>query len=125
MDGTPYYEYLLVYVDDVLAISIDPKAIMEDIGKSFTIKDSKYGPPETYLGANIEKVQLDDGLNAWSMHSRHYVRNLIKTVEDLLQEDGRQLKGRWSSKSHTTPLPKTYKLELDDTRLCTDDHTSR
>ena len=36
---------------------------------SFTIKDGKYGPPETYLGANIEKVQLDDGLNAWSMHS--------------------------------------------------------
>ena len=39
-NGTPYYEYLLVYVDDVLAFSLDPKAIMEDIGKSFTIKDS-------------------------------------------------------------------------------------
>ena len=49
------------------------------------------------------------------MHSRHYVSNLIKTVEDLLQEDGRELKGRWSGKTHTTPLPKAYKLELDDT----------
>jgi hypothetical protein len=47
-DGTTYYEYLLVYVDDVLAISLDPKAIMEEIGKSFTTKDNKYGSPETY-----------------------------------------------------------------------------
>ena len=30
-DGTPYYKYLLVYIDDVLAISLDPKAIMEEI----------------------------------------------------------------------------------------------
>ena len=70
-DGTPYYEYLLLYVDDVLAISLDPKAIMEEIGRSFTIKDGKYGPPKTYLGANIEKVQLDDASNALSMHSRY------------------------------------------------------
>ena len=93
-DGTPYYEYLLAYVDDVLAISLDPKAIVEEIGKSFTIKDNKYGPPETYLSANIERVQLDDESNAWSMLSRHYVNNLIKTVEDLLRDD------RWSSKTH-------------------------
>jgi hypothetical protein len=63
-DGTAYYEYLLVYVDNVLAISLDPKAIMEDIKKYFTIKDDKYGPPDTYLGSNIEKVQLDDGPHA-------------------------------------------------------------
>ena len=27
-----------MYVDDLLAISLDPKAIMEEIGKAFTIK---------------------------------------------------------------------------------------
>jgi hypothetical protein len=57
---------------------------MDEIGKYFTIKDNKYGPPDTYLGANIEKVQLDDGLYAWRMHSKHYVDNLILTIEDLL-----------------------------------------
>jgi hypothetical protein len=32
---------------------------MEDIKKYFTIKDDKYGSPDTYLGSNNEKVQLD------------------------------------------------------------------
>ena len=59
------------------------------------------------------------------MHSRHYVSNLIATVEDLLREEDRELKGRWKLKPHTTPLPKTYKPELDDTRLCNEDHASR
>ena len=37
-DGTAYYKYLLlVYVDDVLASSLDPKAIMEDIKMHFMI----------------------------------------------------------------------------------------
>ena len=33
--GEMYYELLLVYVADVLAISHDPGAIMEVIGKGF------------------------------------------------------------------------------------------
>jgi len=96
---------------------------MEEIGKSFMIKDGKYGPPDTYLGANIEKVQLDDGSYALRMHSKHYVANLIQTVEDLLQEDWRELKGRWKSKTHTTLLPTSNKPELDNSKL--PDHASR
>jgi hypothetical protein len=46
-------------------------------------------------------------------------------VEDLLREDGRGLKGKWKHKTHSTPLPKAYTPELDNTRLCTEDHASR
>jgi hypothetical protein len=35
--GSPYYEYLLVYVDDVLVISHAPAEVMEQIGKEFEI----------------------------------------------------------------------------------------
>ena len=42
-----------------------------------------------------------------------------------MREEDRELKGRWSSKTYTTPLPKTYKPELDNTMLCSDDHASR
>jgi len=83
-NGEAYYEYVLVYVDDVLAISHDPTTIMKGIGEHFTIKDDKYGEPTTYLGANIERIQLDDGSWAWSMTSEHYVKNLIETVSPLL-----------------------------------------
>ncbi len=34
-EGIAYYELLLVYVDDVLAMSHDPKAIMNIIGEKF------------------------------------------------------------------------------------------
>ena len=46
--GEPYYELLLVYVDDVLAVSHDPEEIMKMIGKRFEIKNDEYGPPKTY-----------------------------------------------------------------------------
>ena len=124
-NGEAYYEYVLVYVDDVLAISHDPTTIMKGIGEHFTIKDDKYGEPTAYLGANIERIQLDDGSWAWSMTSEHYVKNLIETVSDLLAEDGRELKGTFKQKSHTGPLPVNYAPELDDTQECSEKHASR
>ncbi len=45
-DGSAYYELLLVYVDNVLAISHDPKKITEKIGMRFKIKNDEYGPPK-------------------------------------------------------------------------------
>jgi hypothetical protein len=49
----PYYEYLLVYVDDVLVVSHAPEEIMRSIGEQFKIKNNEYGPPTSYLGAGI------------------------------------------------------------------------
>ena len=103
----------------------DPKAIIDEIGKYLTIKENKYGPPYTYLGVITEKVQLDVGSYAWSMHSKNYVYNLILTIMDLLLEDGRELKGTFKQKTHSGPLPTSYKPELDDRQLCSEEHVSR
>jgi hypothetical protein len=92
---------------------------MKEIGRQFTIKDDKYGEPTTYLGANIEKVQLEDNTYAWSMTSKHNVKNLIETISDLLAEDGQELKGTFKQKSHSGPLPVSYAPELDDTPIHT------
>ena len=56
-----YYDLLLVYVDDVLAVSHSPKSILKDVGLEFYIKDNKYGPRNFYLGANGEPFQMSDG----------------------------------------------------------------
>jgi hypothetical protein len=37
---------------------------------------------------NIEKVQMPDGREVWASLPRDYVKNAIKTVEDLFKEDG-------------------------------------
>ena len=49
-----YYELLIVFVDDVLAVSHSPKSIMKDIGLAFYIKYNKYGPSTAYLVSNLE-----------------------------------------------------------------------
>jgi hypothetical protein len=60
-DGTSYHELLLVYVDDCMAVSHDPKAIMESISGEYELKDGTYGEPETYLGSGIECFMLPNG----------------------------------------------------------------
>ena len=90
--GQPYYEYLLVYFDDVLVVSHAPEEIMKSIGKQFEIKNGEYGPPTIYLGAGISQVQLDHGSMCWSMESQKYVKAAIDTIKALLLEDGQELK---------------------------------
>ena len=57
-NGFEYYEYLLVYVDDVLAISHDLKPLIEEIGKRYELKKGSVGPPMRYLGATISNFQI-------------------------------------------------------------------
>ena len=60
-DGTEYYAYFLVDVDDVLHLHHDPDTLMKRLEEVHMIKDGSVGKPDRYLGANIEKIQLDDG----------------------------------------------------------------
>jgi hypothetical protein len=120
--GVEYYELLLVYVDDVLVISHDPQAVMREIGSAFEIKDGKTGEPERYLGANIEKFEIDDGQKVWSMSCNDYVKAAIQTVRDLLAEEDRELKN--GNRRHKGPLPPNYKPELETTDECDAHHIS-
>ena len=35
-DGTKYWEYVATYVDDILALSLDPKTIMKTLEKTWS-----------------------------------------------------------------------------------------
>ena len=48
-DGEEYYEILLFYVDDVLACSHDPQAIMDDLDMTYDLKEGSVGAPTIYL----------------------------------------------------------------------------
>jgi hypothetical protein len=52
---------LLIYVDDILAISHQPKVLIDAIGEYYKVKPNSDKEPEIYLGANVEKVQMPDG----------------------------------------------------------------
>jgi hypothetical protein len=60
-DGYEYYKMLLVYVDDVLAISHEPKILIDAIGEYYKVNPISDKDPDIYLGANVEKVQMPDG----------------------------------------------------------------
>jgi hypothetical protein len=55
-----------------------------------------------------------DGTVAWAMSSDTYVKNMLDNVKEILREKGKEL--RTTKRRGRTPLPTTYKPELDVTR---------
>ena len=57
-DDFEYYEYVLLYVEDSLAISHDAMAALDRMDKFFMMKKGYIGDPDIYLGSKLRKVQL-------------------------------------------------------------------
>ena len=61
-DGYKYYGYLLLYMDDCLAVSENPGSIpLGEIGKNFDFKEYLIGPPSQYLGGKMRKAKIKKG----------------------------------------------------------------
>ena len=120
-----HYESLLVYVADVLAISHDPDAIVEVIGKGFEIKNKERRQPTRYLGADMELFTKSDGMKTWSLHCNSHVLAAVEAVKDLLAEDGHKLKGPKNQDTSAGALPANYKPGLDVTEECDANYVSR
>jgi hypothetical protein len=117
-DGNPYYEYILVYVNDVMIISGDPDAVVNSLKEHFLLKvvSNPADKPERYLGAMIGKHQFSDGTQAWYMSADDYLSKAIPTVEEACDEK--------LNKKFTSPLPPDYHPELDTSPLLNDDGVS-
>jgi hypothetical protein len=61
VDGSRYYEYILVYTDDILAISTNPRSLLTYIDQHFTLKPGSISKPTQYLGTTISEFRLDNG----------------------------------------------------------------
>ena len=70
-----------------MVVSHKPDLTMKTIGEINELKEGKYGAPEAYLGAAIEKFTLPNGKQAWSTRANKYCKATIETVKDLLTED--------------------------------------
>ena len=108
-DGFKYYEMVLCYVDDVLAISGNPSETLEGLKTTFTLKDNKIEVPDMYLGAQLGQMEVD-GVQCWTMSAEKYVAESVKTVEESLSKKGLRL----PSKCYT-PLSTDYRPELETT----------
>ena len=105
--GEKYYEYMLIYVDDILCISHDARRPMNEIQASLKFKKNKVEEPEFYLGARLEKKRLN-GRDIWTMSSTDYVKAAIANVEEQLKKRGKKLPTK-----APTPMTTNYYPEMD------------
>ena len=110
-DGTPYYKYMLIYVDDILHIAENPNDDMKLINEIYRLKEGA-GPPDRYLGGTMERVQLSDGRLAWAMNCVEYLKGAISNVDNLLKESDSSLKLYGDGRR---PYPSSYRPEMDVT----------
>jgi len=79
-DGTTYYTYILVHVNDVLIVSDDLRKYMDQLQSKYYVKPDSIGPPKIYLGAEIKRTNDRRGKPAWSSSSNKYVAEAIEEV---------------------------------------------
>ena len=113
-DKSEYYEYILVYVDDLLIISHQSDSILDILENHFNYRLKDVGPPKRYLGATVEKINIA-GMDTWCMSARDYLEKAIPVIEERFGP----LK---QNNKITTPLPKDYHPELDNSTFLDDEH---
>jgi hypothetical protein len=116
--GNAYYEYALVYVDDVMLVSGDGDAAAKELAEHFTLKvvEDPGKEPCRYLGAMIGKYEFGDGTWAWYMSANDYLSKAIPTVKEVWDEK--------LYKKASSPLPNDYHPEIDTSPLLSEDDAS-
>ena len=107
-EGT-YYEYICVYVDDLLVASHRAKEIMDEIQKTFKLKGVE--EPKTYLGSNIKWITDENGNKIRNLSSAQYTKDVIARLEDEI------FKEKFKTKRIETPLVTGDHPELDQSPL--------
>jgi hypothetical protein len=108
-----YYEYILVYVDDLLVVSHEARSILTKLEKDYNYRLKDVGPPKRYLGGTIGTYDLN-GTQTWSLSAQEYLEKALPIIE----------KRHGSLKANnkiTTPLPGNYHPELDTSPFLRDD----
>ena len=113
-----HYEYLALYVDDVLAWGKDPLKIVEEIKGTFKLRG--IGFPDYYLGADVKKIEekhlQDDGV-VLGISARTYIQNTLEKLSKLL-DGGPFHKAK-------SPMMDSYHSELDDTPILNEINASK
>jgi len=108
-DGFEHYEYVLLYVDDVLAIGDNPQVVLEKIDKYFGLKPGSLADPTMYLGAKVRPMTMNNGQQCWGVSASQYVQEAVKNVAQAAKE----LNGFSLPKQAINPYPTGYEAESD------------
>jgi Reverse transcriptase (RNA-dependent DNA polymerase) len=115
-DGEHYYKSVLMYVDNILAISCDAGLILEEIQGTVKLKNDKIETPEFDLGAKLQQKDIN-GYKCWTITSQDYIKAAVKNVEETLKKSGRRL----PTSNLDTPMNAMYSPEMDFTEELNED----
>ena len=102
---------MLCYVDYLLHIGFKPKEEMDALNMIYWFMDG-FGPPDRYVGENVEKLQLKDGQVVWSTNCVDYLKSAIVNIDNSLGVDKTALKNYGDGHM---PYSSSFRLELDVT----------
>jgi hypothetical protein len=91
MTKASYWEYILVYVDDFLAIGMEPCVTLNILESDYNYVLKKFGRPTRYLGASIGTYDLDDDMKCFFMSPDQYLANAITVAQANLQKNNIKL----------------------------------
>ena len=112
-----HYEYIAVYVDDLIIAAKEPMKIIDEIKTVGGFKLKGVGEPEYYLGGDIErKERSDNGKLYTKISARTYIKNICEKVERVFNI---------TLKHYHSPLEGSYHPELDQTDLLDEDSISK
>lgn len=116
-DGTKYYKYLIIYVDDILVLSHCPRDVMKMFSKIYRLKEEPT-VPKTYHGVTMLEWSIN-GDKMWAMSAQRYVKEGIRCLELELKKSGQRLQGK-----PVTSMTPGYRPELDVSPLLEPDQAS-
>jgi hypothetical protein len=101
-DAGIHYEYVCVYVDDIMMVGKNPQEFFDDLTKKYNYKLKGVGPPSYHLGGDF--FRDPDGTLAWGANS--YVKKMLNNYETMFGE---------KPKEYSSPMVEKDHPELDDT----------
>ena len=75
---------MLLQIGDIIHLKYDPKEDMDAFNCTNILKEDIVGPSQMDIGANVEKFQMQNGKEYWSMHCVDYLQGDIKNTNDIL-----------------------------------------
>jgi len=81
--GHKYYEYVSVYVDDLLIFSHDPSYFCAKLKAIYKLKN-EFTEPSNFLGTEVSKYQSYHGDLCWGASMQKYIAQAVSELDEKL-----------------------------------------
>ena len=111
-DCLTHYEYVCVYVDDIMHMSTNPQLLFDSLKEKYGYNLAGVGEPSYHLGGNFDRD--DDGTLAWGAQA--YIKKMLSNYSQLFGTLPKEYSSPMEEGDHPE-LDLTAELDQDGIRL--------